>query len=475
MVYKIVIAGAGIIGNSIAYYLAKNYAAGEVDFSITLIDPVGICPAASSKAGGFLAKKWRDKMPEEQLTKVGFDLHEELARLDFVEGYSIDPTNNLTMNTVTDYRHLRVSAAMVAGGSIFDNGDTVSHASKKIQGAQTLEWVDDSVLLGSKSLGKEKHIAQVHPKKLCERMWEFTSSSSSKENNSTAIAQLRIGTVVEALIEREAGGSSKTPKITGVRLDDGTIVEADVVVAALGPWSEEIRHWFAPQEDMILEAMATIPPIHSTKSHSMLVQTPHVLKEAVFFSSNDKTLNDLEVYPRPDGDSYITGKDSTKEAMTERPGQEAVEPELIEALLDSMRQMSPEVLGAPNIPAPHTTQACYWADVVDGTPIIGPLPNLDGFFIATGHSVWGILQGPATGKAMAELLMEGKARSVDLSPYAIGYSRLSNLLVTVLNLAENQLPDYIDLYKAMYGVQQDVDDDESETTTKGKRSSAQEL
>eukprot|EP00751_Fragilariopsis_kerguelensis_P047182 CAMPEP_0171055158 /NCGR_PEP_ID=MMETSP0736-20130129/55609_1 /TAXON_ID=186038 /ORGANISM="Fragilariopsis kerguelensis, Strain L26-C5" /LENGTH=447 /DNA_ID=CAMNT_0011509627 /DNA_START=129 /DNA_END=1473 /DNA_ORIENTATION=- len=447
MVYQIVIAGAGIIGNSIAYYLAKNYAAGEVDFSITLIDPVGICPAASSKAGGFLAKKWRDKMPEEQLTKVGFDLHEELARLDFVEGYSIDPTNNLTMNTVTDYRHLRVSAAMVAGGSIFDNGDTVSHASKKIQGAQTLEWVDDSVLLGSQSLGKEKHIAQVHPKKLCERMWKFTSSS--KENNITA-AQLRIGTVVEAIVERE--GRSKTPKITGVRLDDGTIVEADVVVAALGPWSEEIRHWFAPQEDMILEAMATNHP-----------------------STARKVIRCLEVYPRPDGDSYITGKDSTKEAMTERPGQEAVEPELIEALLDSMRQMSPEVLGAPNIPAPHTTQACYWADVVDGTPIIGPLPNVDGFFIATGHSVWGILQGPATGKAMAELLMEGKARSVDLSPYAIGYSRLSNLLVTVLNLAENQLPDYIDLYKAMYGVQQDVDDDESETTTKGKRSSAQEL
>jgi len=34
--------------------------------------------------------------------------------------------------------------------------------------------------------------------------------------------------------------------------------------------------------------------------------------------------------------------------------------------------------------------------------------------VATGHSVWGILNAPATGEAMAELIVDGAARTVDL-------------------------------------------------------------
>ena len=32
----------------------------------------------------------------------------------------------------------------------------------------------------------------------------------------------------------------------------------------------------------------------------------------------------------------------------------------------------------------------------------------------TGHSCWGILNGPATGLVMAELIAEGRASSVDI-------------------------------------------------------------
>ena len=38
----------------------------------------------------------------------------------------------------------------------------------------------------------------------------------------------------------------------------------------------------------------------------------------------------------------------------------------------------------------------------------------------TGHSVWGILNAPATGEAMAELVADGAAHSVDLSPFDPG-------------------------------------------------------
>lgn len=37
-----------------------------------------------------------------------------------------------------------------------------------------------------------------------------------------------------------------------------------------------------------------------------------------------------------------------------------------------------------------------------------------------GHSVWGILQGPATGKGLAELIVNGKSDCVDLTPFGLG-------------------------------------------------------
>jgi glycine/D-amino acid oxidase-like deaminating enzyme len=65
-------------------------------------------------------------------------------------------------------------------------------------------------------------------------------------------------------------------------------------------------------------------------------------------------------------------------------------------------------------------QACYRPVTTDGLPVIGPVPGLDGAYVATGHSVWGILNAPATGEAIAELLATGVARTVDLSPFDPG-------------------------------------------------------
>jgi hypothetical protein len=43
--------------------------------------------------------------------------------------------------------------------------------------------------------------------------------------------------------------------------------------------------------------------------------------------------------------------------------------------------------------------------------------------VASGHGCWGILNGPATGKAIAELLMDGKTTSLDLSLFDVSSQR----------------------------------------------------
>ena len=50
-------------------------------------------------------------------------------------------------------------------------------------------------------------------------------------------------------------------------------------------------------------------------------------------------------------------------------------------------------------------------------PMIGEVSNEKGCFVAAGHGCWGILLGPATGEAMASLIVTGKSDNVNLSPF----------------------------------------------------------
>jgi len=53
----------------------------------------------------------------------------------------------------------------------------------------------------------------------------------------------------------------------------------------------------------------------------------------------------------------------------------------------------------------------------DGTPLIGQVTGVKGAYVATGHSCWGILNAPATGAALAELIVDGRSKIVDLTPF----------------------------------------------------------
>ncbi|MGH7395526.1 MAG: NAD(P)/FAD-dependent oxidoreductase, partial [Candidatus Methylomirabilales bacterium] len=64
-----------------------------------------------------------------------------------------------------------------------------------------------------------------------------------------------------------------------------------------------------------------------------------------------------------------------------------------------------------------------WAGLYDLSPdnhaILGPVPGLEGFYVATGFSGHGIMHSPAAGKVMAEVILTGQARSIDIAPLTI--------------------------------------------------------
>ena len=119
--------------NSISYYLAKRYS-----LPCTIIDCVGIAPAASGKAGGFLAKDWSDGSPIQDLQRRSFDLHAEQAE-------------HLGASNI-DYRRLKCLAV-----ACDERGGGAKPSSKKLEG---VEWADMSIL-GSRVMGNTDTIAQV--------------------------------------------------------------------------------------------------------------------------------------------------------------------------------------------------------------------------------------------------------------------------------------------------------------------------
>lgn len=68
-------------------------------------------------------------------------------------------------------------------------------------------------------------------------------------------------------------------------------------------------------------------------------------------------------------------------------------------LIASAGSVSSALAGAPLL----RETACYLPVANTGEIIAGELQP--GIFVATGHSCWGILNGPATGQGMAELML----------------------------------------------------------------------
>jgi glycine/D-amino acid oxidase-like deaminating enzyme len=227
-------------------------------------------------------------------------------------------------------------------------------------------------------------------------------------------AELRHGAVVD-LARRPSG------VVGGVVLAGGEIVEGDAVVIAMGPWSILAARWLP------------LPAVLGYKGHSLVFETGgSVPAEALFLEYHEASGEILtpEVFPRADGTTWVCAISSIA-PMPVDPADVAPD-EGAHARLEAVcRNISP-ALAVASIKA---RQACFRPVTEDGLPLVGAVLGIDGAYVATGHSVWGMLNAPATGEAMSELILDGAAHHVDLTPFAPG--RLPPLYPTSLHGALN--------------------------------------
>ena len=116
----------------------------------------------------------------------------------------------------------------------------------------------------------------------------------------------------------------------------------------------------------------------------------------------DGTTHTPEVFPRADGTTYVCGL-SSQQALPDDPARVSPDPGAKEALREMTETFLPALADTPIV----ATQACFRPVTQDGLPLIGAVPGVANAFVATGHSVWGILNAPASGEAIAELIRDG--------------------------------------------------------------------
>ena len=180
-------------------------------------------------------------------------------------------------------------------------------------------------------------------------------------------------------------------------------IDCDAVVIAMGPWSVMAASWLP------------LPAVFGLKGHSLVFDTgTTVPAEALFLEYREATGVTLspEVFPRSDGTTYVCAI-SSESPLPADPGSVVPDDGAIERLEAMSGRLSPALSGAKIL----ARQACYRPITQDGLPLIGRIAGLNGAYVATGHSVWGILNAPATGEAMADLIVHGASRNVDLSPF----------------------------------------------------------
>ena len=174
-------------------------------------------------------------------------------------------------------------------------------------------------------------------------------------------------------------------------------VETPVVVVAAGPWSKEVL-------GQIGVDVPLVPVRHQVASITRPVDKlplhPTVGDIAQSFSF------------RPDGSSLTMmgfGDDEEVGVETYNQGVD------MDVMADAMGRLTRRI--------PAMSEAYYrggWSGLLTPTPdwhpILAAVPGIDGLYCAVGFSGHGFKLSPMIGVTMAELIVEGAARTVDISP-----------------------------------------------------------
>jgi glycine/D-amino acid oxidase-like deaminating enzyme len=197
-------------------------------------------------------------------------------------------------------------------------------------------------------------------------------------------ADVRVAATASVL---RAGG-----RAIGVSTAGGPIAAGAVVVTA-GPWSPEVIDpsgaWrpILPFWGVIVELELDAPP-------------SHVLEEADIDAAIDPEAPPPGETDEPTGFSLVSLDGRAALGSTFLP----VQPDP-RAFEDRLRAKGARYLPAIADAPTRGLRACARPLALDGRPLVGAVPGVEGLFVAAGHGPWGISTGPASAAHVAALAL----------------------------------------------------------------------
>ncbi len=209
---------------------------------------------------------------------------------------------------------------------------------------------------------------------------------SAKQNGATLIQNCEVTAV------HISGG-----RVTGVTTNKGAF-SSPIVVNAAGTWAAEVG-----------KMVGLDIPLETWTHDVAFLHRPPTLGH--FPAVIDDTIN---CYFRPEGNALILAAGEDESMRNEPPGAEdqSPTPNFLNNLIDGMVKRIPKIEES-GLHSVHVGRDGLTPDQRAIYSAAGP----DGFYLACGLSGTGFKTSPAAGASMAELILDGKSKTVDISPF----------------------------------------------------------
>ncbi len=390
---RVIVIGAGIVGTSAALTLAEHGA------EVIVLDRGSVGGEASGLNAGVIGGGGWGDQPDVDVALAMGSLERYIHLVDNL-GYdiSLDRTGTLILiRTEAEWAWAKTKVdADRSAGRRFELVDS--------QALRTLEPAADPSLLG----------AILDP--LAARAEPDVATQAFAAAAVTLGADVRTGCGVTAMGQL----GTESWQVEVVKDGQSSQINADAVVIAAGPWSNEIgrmvgvdipvvavrgQMWASgPQPPVLRHAVAGAESMCRWSNESLVKDVPPNLTH----QGARRTTRHLYGRQRPNGEIVFGGD----RVLT---NDRATDPAGIAVNHAHTGELFPAFAGW----TPSRTWSGMMPFSLDGRPLIGPVPGRDGLFVAGGLASGGFGRGPMTGHFVAELVL-GIQPGYDLASVLVG-------------------------------------------------------
>ena len=196
-------------------------------------------------------------------------------------------------------------------------------------------------------------------------------------------------------IETSVDGS----RVVAVTTSDGTRIETGIAVVATGPWS-----------GMFLESRGIEVPVIATRHEVLHFRRP---LDLIPYHPGGADIGN-RIYFRPEGQELTLVGNGNHSDVVDDPEvfAQRASPAFIQDVWQRLARRIPPIADA-ELAAGY---AGLYTNTPDSHPIMDRIDGVDGLYLCTGFSGHGFKLSPMVGVLMAELIGNGDASTMDISP-----------------------------------------------------------